>query len=239
MKPVDRYIDDVLRHVFAIPEDRERLESDLRFHFAEAEAEGRATREIIDGLGTPAEVAAAFNAEREFQYAGFWQRFVAFVGDFGLLTWFTVPVVALGFLMGVVGEEPGEVAIVWFVLCGLLFLALAGIWIFYFPLLEAHSGKTLGKHLMRIRVVRENGAPIGLGQAFVRRLSLYFEMLLIDALFIPFTDKRQRALDIIAKTVVAREPGQTPSLSGYVVCLLLPFASMVCLLALFALCAPS
>jgi len=236
---MDRYIDDVMRNVFATSEDRERLEADLRSHFAAGEAEGRRPREIIDGLGTPAEVAAAFNAERQMDYAGFWQRFVAFIGDIGLLTWFTVPVLCLGFLMGVVGEEPGEVAIVWFVLCGLLFLALVGIWIFYFPLLEGHSGKTLGKHLMRIRVVRENGAPIGLGQAFVRRLSLYFDMLLIDALFIPFTDKRQRALDIIAKTVVATEPGQSAPIWGYAVCLFLPLASVLCLLALFALCAPA
>jgi uncharacterized RDD family membrane protein YckC len=239
MKPADRYIADVLHHVFAASEDRERLEADLRSHFAEADAEGRAPREIIDGLGTPAEVADAFNAERQFEYAGFWQRFVAFVGDFGLLTWFTVPVIGLGFLMGVVGEEPGQVAVAWFVLCGLLFLALMGIWIFYFPLLEAHSGKTLGKYLMRIRVVRESGAPIGLGQAFVRRLSLFFEMLWIDALFIPFTDKRQRALDIIAKTVVAREPGERTPAWGYVVCLLLPFAAACALLCLALLCAPA
>jgi len=239
MKPADRYIADVLHHVFAASEDRERLEADLRSHFAEAEAEGRAPREILDGLGTPAEVAAAFNAERQFEYAGFWQRFVAFLGDFGLLTWCTVPVVGLGFLMGVVGEEPGQVAIVWLLLCGLLFLALMGIWVFYFPLLEAHSGKTLGKRLMRIRVVRENGAPIGLGQAFVRRLSLFFEMLWIDALFIPFTDKRQRALDIIAKTVVAREPGERTPAWGYVVCLLLPFAACCALLCLALLCAPA
>ena len=72
MKPADRYIADVLHHVFAASEDKERLEADLRSHFAEAEAEGRAPREIIDGLGTPAEVAAAFNAERQFEYAGFW-----------------------------------------------------------------------------------------------------------------------------------------------------------------------
>ena len=198
MNSVDRYIDDVLRHVFATPEDCERLETDLRSHFAEAEAEGRTPREIIDGLGTPSEVAAAFNADREFDYAGFWQRLVAFLGDFGLLAWITVPVVGLGFLAGVVGEEPNQVAVLWLLLCGLLFLALMGIWVFYFPLLEAHSGKTLGKHLMRIRVVRENGGPIGLGQAFVRRLSLFFEMLWIDALFIPFTDKKQRALDILS-----------------------------------------
>lgn len=239
MKPSDRYIEDVLSHVFATPEDRERLAADLQAHFSAAEAEGRALREIIDGLGSPAEVAAAFNAEREMDYAGFWQRFVAFIGDFGLLIWFTVPVVAAGMLAGVIGEEPGSATILWIIVCGFLFLALMGLWVFYFPLLEAHSGKTLGKHLMRIRVVRENGAPIGLGQAFVRRLSLFFDMLWIDALFIPFTDKKQRALDIIAKTVVAREPGMATPVWGYILCLLLPFAAACAMLCLALLCAPT
>jgi len=238
MKPVDRYIDDVMHNVFAAAEDRERLEADLRSHFAEAEAEGRALREIIEGLGTPEEVAAAFNAEREIRYAGFWQRLVAFTGDFGLLMCLAMPVLSLAFLMGVMGEE-GDIPIAWLGLGAFLAMALFGIFVFYFPLLEAHFGKTFGKYLMRIRVVRENGAPIGLGQAFVRRLSLYFEMLWIDALFIPFTGKRQRALDIIAKTVVAREPGERAPLWAYFVCLLLPAAAMLCLLSVFALCAPA
>ena len=39
MNTADRYIDDVMRNVFATEEDRERLQADLRSHFAEAEAE--------------------------------------------------------------------------------------------------------------------------------------------------------------------------------------------------------
>jgi uncharacterized RDD family membrane protein YckC len=237
MTPAERYIEDVMQHVFATPEDRERLRTDLRSHFAEGEVEGRTPREIIDGLGTAAEVAAAFNAEREFRYAGFWQRLVAFLGDFGLLMWLTIPVIGLGFVAGVLGEEPGDISLAGIVFCGFLLLGLLGLWIFYFPLLEAHFGKTLGKHLMRIRVVRENGAPIGLGQAFVRRLSLFFEMLWIDALFVPFTEKKQRALDIVARTVVAREPGKSSSAGGAVLCLLLP-ALAVCTLLTLALLSP-
>ena len=239
MKPADRYIDDVLSHVFATTEDRERLEADLRSHFTEGEGEGRTPRQVIEGLGTPEEVAAAFNAERVFQYASFWQRLVAFFGDAGLLMCLIVPVLSLGLMAGVVGEEPGDIALVWLIPFGLLFLAILGLGIFYFPLLEAHYGKTLGKYLMRIRVVRESGSSIGLGQAFVRRLSFYFDMLWIDALFIFFTDKNQRALDIVAKTVVAQEPGERTPGWAWVVCLLLPFTAMLCLLALFALCAPA
>jgi uncharacterized RDD family membrane protein YckC len=239
MKLVDRYIDDVMHNVFAGPEDRERLEADLRSHFAEAEAEGRIPREVIEALGSAEEVAAAFNAERQIRYAGFWQRLVAFVGDMGLLACLILPVLLLGLSMGVLGAEPGEVPVTRFVLFIPIGLAVFGLFVFYFPLLESHFGKTFGKHLMRIRVVRENGSPIGLGQAFVRRLSFYFEMLAVDALFIPFTDKRQRALDIVAKTVVAREPGEQAPVWAYAVCLLLPVAALLALLALVALCAPA
>jgi uncharacterized RDD family membrane protein YckC len=239
MKPAERYIDDVLSHVFAVPEDRQRLEADLRSHFTEGEAEGRTPRQVIEGLGTAEEVAAAFNAERELRYASFWQRLVAFFGDAGLLMCLVVPVLTLGLMAGVVGEEPGGVAVVWLIPFGLLFLAILGLGIFYFPLLEAHYGKTLGKRLMRLRVVRENGSPIGLGQAFVRRLSFYFDMLWIDALFVFFTDKNQRALDIVAKTVVAQEPGERTPGWAWVVCLLLPAVAMCCLLSLVALCAPA
>lgn len=236
MRPADRYIEEVMRNVFASPEDRERLEADLRSHFAEAEAEGRSPRGIMEGLGSPEEVAAAFNAEREFRFAGFFQRFFAFIGDAGLLMCLVVPVLALGLLAGVVGKEPAGVSIVWLIPFGLLLLAVLGLGIFYFPLLGAHYGKTFGKHLMRIRVVREDGSSIGLGQAFVRRLSFYFDMLWVDALFIPFTDRKQRALDIVAKTVVAQEPGKSTPGWAWLICLLLPAAALCCLLALVALC---
>ncbi len=52
----------------------------------------------------------------------------------------------------------------------------------------------------------------------------------------PFTDKRQRALDIIAKTVVVREPGESAPGWAWVFCLLLPVASAVAGMAM--LCAP-
>ena len=85
MKNFDRYLDAVMHNVFASPEDRGRLEADLRAHFAQAESQAESADEIIAGLGTPEEVAAAFNTERGIRYAGFWQRFIAFVGDCGLL----------------------------------------------------------------------------------------------------------------------------------------------------------
>lgn len=232
MKAVDRYLQDVMACVFAASEERERFEADLRSHFSDAETRGESPAQIIEGMGRPEDVAAAFNAERKIEYAGFWQRLVAFAGDLGLmLALVLLPIgLALPFCAQMApGGRPSAVAVVALVLSGLAFVGVA---LFYFPLLEWRFGRTFGKHLMRIRVVRETGSPIGLGQAFVRRLSYYFEMLVIDALFIPFTDKKQRALDIIAKTVVAREPGEEAKWWSWAVCLLLPAA---CVLAFFGL----
>lgn len=240
MKPVDRYVRDVLDNVLATPEDSARLEADLRAHFAEAEARGEAPSQIIDHMGRPEDVAAAFNAERDVPYAGFWQRVVAFTGDTGLLLALFLPPLSLAVLtVRLVPEDAsGATPIGWVIAMCLVGLAMFGIFVFYFPILEARFGKTFGKHLLRIRVVRENGAPISLGQAFVRRLSLFFKLLIPDALFVPFTDKRQRALDIIAKTVVVREPGEAAPGWAWAVCLLLPVATALAVAGLAVLCAP-
>lgn len=231
MNPAQRYIDNVLAHVYATDEDRERLAVDLRSHFAEGKATGRTPPDIIAHLGTAEEVAAAFNAERQLSYASFWERLVAFLADAGLLMTVSLPVLGLFFLNGRDGSEPAEPTLFWFLSFILAMLMLAGVAIFYFPLLESHFGRTLGKHLMRLRVRREDGTPIGLGQAFVRRLSMYFDMLWVDALFVPFTGKRQRALDIVAKTIVVHEPGEKATAGSYLLCLLLaaaPFCALIC-----------
>lgn len=238
MRPVDRYLRDVLSNVFATPEDAERLEADLRAHFAEAEARGETPSHIIDVMGRPEDVAAAFNAERDVPYATFWQRVVAFIGDCGLLLALFLPPLGVAALSTRMVPASGEPPLGWIIVMALLGLAVVGISVFYFPILEARFGKTLGKHLMHIRVIRENGTPISLGQGFVRRLSLFFKLLIPDALFVPFTDRRQRALDIIAKTVVAQEPtGRAPSWA-WAVCLLLPVASGFAVAGVAMLCSP-
>ena len=47
---------------------------------------------------------------------------------------------------------------------------------------------------------------MSLEEAFLRRISMYLKILTIDALFIPFNAKKQRAFDMVAKTVVIYEP---------------------------------
>ena len=214
MNDLDRYIDEVMKQLIATQEAKDRLAADLRAHYAETEAGGAGPEQILEGMGKPDDVAAAFNAEQEFRYAGFWQRVVAFSGDFGVLLLISLPFVVVMTRLAPVFED----GVVWLVA---MIVALNVLLTSYFPLLEARFGKTLGKHIIRIRVVRENGAPTGIGRAFLRRLSLYLDILFVDALFIPFTEKKQRGFDIVAKTVVVREPGTETPWWGYAVCLLL------------------
>jgi uncharacterized RDD family membrane protein YckC len=184
----EKYVREVLHHVHAPAHERARIETDLRAHLQDAlerRPAGESMLAVIARMGSPEEVAAAFMAGLRLEYAGFWRRLVperdpqgaeALLG--GLL------------ILLIVG----------------IALAVAGILLFYFPLLEGRFGQTPGKRLLGLRVVKESGTAIGYKEAFMRRLSFYFEFVALDALFIPFTDKRQRAMDIVAKTVVIRDP---------------------------------
>ena len=78
----------------------------------------------------------------------------------------------------------------------------------YFPILEGRFGQTLGKRLLGIRVLHESGLPIGFKEAILRRLPFYFDFWPIDGLFVLFTAKKQRAFDIVARTVVVRETSE-------------------------------
>ena len=57
---------------------------------------------------------------------------------------------------------------------------------------------------MGIRVVRESGARISLGQSVLRQLPFFAQFFFIDALFALFTDKRQRSFELLSKTRTVR-----------------------------------
>jgi uncharacterized RDD family membrane protein YckC len=72
----------------------------------------------------------------------------------------------------------------------------------YAVVAEWRYGQTLGKYLVALRVVRESGAQISLGQSLVRQLPAFFQFYWIDVLFALFTDRRQRAFELLSKTRV-------------------------------------
>lgn len=205
MSAVERYVGEVLSYIHAPTTQKKRLEEDLRNHFEEALKGNESPQEIVRKLGKPEDVAHSFMGEIPLHYAGFWSRTGAFLLDILFCLNLTVPFLLL--LFAVFGFDGGEMKPFVFVLLLLFGLGAAGVFLLYFPLLETRFGQTLGKRLFHLWVIAESGQPIGMGQAILRRLSTFFDFLWLDALFIPFTEKKQRALDIVARTVVTRDRG--------------------------------
>jgi uncharacterized RDD family membrane protein YckC len=211
MNEIEDYVNAVLHIVTAKPAERLRIEDDLRAHLSQAQESGESIQDILARMGHPEEVAAAFMAQINLIYAGFWLRLGAFVIDLALLVFVTFIFGGVAFAANtLIPPHPESLpdylygALVILVLISSA-LIVVSTFLLYFPLLEGRFGQTLGKRLLGLRVLKEDGLPIGFREAFLRRLSYYFDFLPVDALFILFNQKRQRAFDIIARTVVVQE----------------------------------
>ncbi|MCB2212393.1 RDD family protein [bacterium] len=220
MSRLEHYFRDVRMHLAAKSADKDRFLTDLREQVMAMQEAGLSEDEIANKLGPPRQVAAEFMQSRPLKYANILERFVAFMLDAALSTMFIFPgvflllVVPMGladpdvfFSFNWGGINPPQVHInaIELVLISLTALTATGIALLYFPVMESVFGWTIGKRVLGMRVLKEDGSPIHLGTALVRRLSYYFDILALDALFIPFTSNRQRAFDMVAKTVVVRD----------------------------------
>ncbi len=131
-------------------------------------------------------------------YVGVGPRFLALLIDAIIVG------VVVGILtgIGVAGRNAGIISITG---------GIGGlIGILYFFVLEATMGATLGKRLMGLRIVKEDGSPISWGESIIRNLlrivdGLFFY--LVGAIIIWNTQRRQRLGDILAHTVVVRARG--------------------------------
>ena len=82
------------------------------------------------------------------------------------------------------------------------------LFVAYFTLADAYYHRTIGKSLMGLKVTTTDGAPIGLGRAFIRNISkIYWLLLLLDVIVGLATHIRpgQKYSDHIANTVVVFE----------------------------------
>jgi uncharacterized RDD family membrane protein YckC len=210
MNEIEKYIHKVMQQISATPSERQRIEADLRTHLQEALAAGNSPEVVLNRMGNPIEVAEEFMSQVSLTYASFWKRLVAFIVDMMIIIFITFALAIPGIVMSnLVPQHPsgfewfwGGLLVIGAVACT---LAIIGVILLYFPLMEARFGQTVGKRLFRLRVLKENGLPVGYKEAFLRRLSFYFEFFALDALFVFFTAKRQRALDIVARTIVIQD----------------------------------
>jgi uncharacterized RDD family membrane protein YckC len=252
MITIDEYIREVRRGIVASPEKKKKLEEDLRAHFDELRATGMSAGEALGRMGTPDEVAMQFMEETPKEYGGFFTRLLAFFADAGLVAAAIMPVGFFAMLLMVwstgfidntglqnAGDSPVRFALALgsVFIASILLISVMAVGLLYFPFFERIRGATPGKSLLGLHVLKEDGRAIGWKEAFIRRIPFYFEITVLDAIFIPFNERRQRAFDMVAKTVVLREERHDRSaLYGVLAVLLVivPFVFLGLLYLLFS-----
>jgi uncharacterized RDD family membrane protein YckC len=180
----------------AMPQ-RTEIAAELRSHIAERLARGHSLEDVLRQLGDPATLADSYLSAEPLVSAPFGSRVVAKIVDaLGVLvvmcpsTWLLSRLVPSGW-------RPFAMLCIFFIGSSLLF----GI---YTMASEYRRGQTIGKRVQGIRVVSETGARISIGQAIVRQLPMFLQVYWIDVMFALFTERSQRAFEMLSKTRVVR-----------------------------------
>ena len=192
----DDYVNRVVSALPPATPRRAQIAMELRGNISERLASGQPLQAVLDQLGDPVVLAESYMSAVPLVAGAFWTRAAARVIDFALPVAVLSPFAALIWLAGLPEYTP------WLLI---VYLIGGGLLVASYPMVaEALYGKTLGKHLLGLRVVRESGTRISAGQAIVRNLPWMLEVFWIDALFALFTDKSQRAFELLSKTRVVR-----------------------------------
>jgi len=194
-REISGYVEEVMSRLPHAAPGLHRVRADLESHLHEAAEASGSVAEAVADMGPAEEAAAGYAGGLDLTPASLADRAGAFLVDAGLGAALSAAVFATGLDLSTgSGMALG-------IVLATVFGALS---LLYFPVLEERYGQTLGKRLFGLCVVRENGLRPELWRTVVRRLPLFFEIFWLDALFAPFTEKRQRAFDIVADTVVVR-----------------------------------
>jgi uncharacterized RDD family membrane protein YckC len=193
----EQYVQAVLSHMPPSMPRRVQIGTELRSHIIERLERGVALEEVLRQLGDPAALAESYLAEVPLALPPHGRRLLAKLVD--------MVVVLLGIAMIGVTLAGGAALIddnlIW---VGIVEAIILGgiLGSMYTVVAEWHYGQTIGKYLCDLRVVRESGGRISFGQSVVRQLPLFLQVGWIDAMFVLFTDRRQRAFELLSKTRV-------------------------------------
>jgi uncharacterized RDD family membrane protein YckC len=200
MTAAESYVDQVLDALPRATPRREQIAAELRSNIAERLAAGQPVEAVLAQLGDPTALAESYLSAVPLVSASFGRRAAAKIIDVVGMLAIVAPFALIAALL-----LPSEVAP--FVLAALFMSWGLGV-VLYFVAAEAWFGHTGGKYLLGLRVVRESGARISIGQSVVRQLPVLFQVFWIDVLFALFTDRSQRAFELLSKTrvVVAAPP---------------------------------
>lgn len=198
----DDYINRVLAVLPRTTPLRSQIAMELRGHIAERVGSGHPVDDVLRQLGDPLKLAESYLSAEPLISVPVGLRVLAKLTDIALVAVALSPITWLGYRL-----LPPEAVLA--ILVGVLLIGGTFAFAFYTILAEFLAGQTLGKKLAGLRVVRESGAQISLGQAIVRQLPMFLQVGLIDAAFALFTEKRQRAFELLSKTrVVAAAPNR-------------------------------
>jgi uncharacterized RDD family membrane protein YckC len=153
------------------------------------------------------EIVSSVSSSDELIYVGFWKRLVAGIIDLTIIgvLLFTIWVIIALIYMGITGgmNSPKYQLYISF-FGGLIVLTLVIIPIIYSAYLESSKTQaTLGKKLLKFKVINKNQERISLKEGVFRALLKIFSiMIVIGILIIGFTGKKQGLHDLIVGTYV-------------------------------------
>ena len=189
----DAYINKVVARLPRAAALRTQVAMEVRSHIAERVDHGQTVDDALQQLGDPVALAESYLAAIPLVSAGFWERAAAKMLDLLAFTCVYVPIAWL--VSRIVSPHIVIIAAI---------ALFAGGFCLYTVVAEYRFGETIGKRLLKLRVVRESGGGISLGQAIVRQLPVFLQVGWIDIFFALFTERRQRAFEVLSKTRVVR-----------------------------------
>lgn len=146
------------------------------------------------------------------EYAGFWERFAAFIVDW-IILFIAVFVVAfmVGVAIGIIGGAMGmgETELDAFIEQYKLAFNLLGVlvaWLYYAGMESSRHQATLGKKLLSMKVTDRHGGKVTFARATGRHFAKFISglILLIGYIMVAFTHKKQGLHDMLADTFVVK-----------------------------------
>lgn len=90
-----------------------------------------------------------------------------------------------------------------FHLTGLPAILFCVLWLPLIPICEGLTGRTIGKRILKIKVVRQDNSPTNIGTSLIRHLFDIIDLFLLIGLIVAASNENsQRIGDLVAKTYV-------------------------------------
>jgi uncharacterized RDD family membrane protein YckC len=182
-----------------------QVERELRSLFAERQARGQSEAQAAQELGDPLTLAESYLSATPMVSADFLSRVAAKLLDAVLFAIVMVPLLVVPFVAVRASwrenDEPGVAAFIFFMCLAFssLLFWVGSAWA------ETRFSRTIGKKMLGLYVVRETGTRISFGQAVVRQLPIFLQVFMLDALFALFSERHQRAFEMLSRTRTVRD----------------------------------